>query len=75
MGRNNFVVINDFSRELYVAILPDKIQYSAANFFKINFWKPLHYWIETWYTDNSTGYKGDPEKQAFAKHRTKELIT
>jgi len=27
-----FVAIDDFSRELYVAILPDKTQYSAANF-------------------------------------------
>jgi hypothetical protein len=27
-----FVTIDDFSRELYAAILPDKTQFSAANF-------------------------------------------
>ena len=29
-----FVAIDDFSRELYAAILPDKTQYSATNFLK-----------------------------------------
>ena len=56
-----FVAIDDFSRELYAAILSDKTQYSAANFLA-NFLKQVleecPYTIEIWYTDNGTEYKG-----------------
>jgi len=39
-----FVAIDDFSRELYAAILPDKTQYSAANFLKAGFRRmSIHY--------------------------------
>lgn len=61
-----FVGIDDFSRELYAAILPDKTQYSAANFLK-QVLKECPYTIEAWYTDNGTEYKGNPKTHAFAK--------
>ena len=60
-----FVAIDDFSRELYAAIMPDKTQYSAANFLK-QVLEECPYAIETWYTDNGTEYKGNPRKHALA---------
>ena len=61
-----YIAIDDFSRELYAAILPDKTQYSSAKFFEqvIN---ECPYEIEVWYTDNGTEYRGNPEKHAFMK--------
>lgn len=59
-----FVAIDDYSRELYAAILPDKTQYSAASFLK-QVSEECPYTIETWYTDNGTEYKGSPEKHVF----------
>ena len=57
-----FVAIDDYSRELYADILPDKSQFSAADF--------LHrvvdecpYTIEVAYTDNGTEYKGTPNHE------------
>jgi len=61
-----FVAIDDFSRELYAAILSDKTQYSAANFLK-QVLEECPYTIETWYTDNGTEYKGNPKEHAFMK--------
>lgn len=61
-----FVAIDDFSRELYAAILPDKTQYSAANFLK-QILEECPYTIETWYTDNGTEYKGNLKTHEFAK--------
>jgi len=61
-----FVGIDDFSRELYAAIMPDKTQYSAANFLK-QVLEECPYTIEIWYTDNGTEYKGDPKKHVFMK--------
>jgi transposase InsO family protein len=61
-----FVGIDDFSRELYAAILPDKTQYSAANFLK-QVLEECPYTIEICYTDNGTEYKGNPKMHAFAK--------
>lgn len=60
------VAIDDFSRELYAAILPDKTQYSAAKFLEqvIN---ECPYTIEVWYTDNGREYQGNPETHAFMK--------
>ena len=46
-----FVAIDDFSRELYAAILPDKTADSAAKFL-------TEYLIECVYSDNGTEYKG-----------------
>lgn len=61
-----FVAIDDFSRELYAAILPDKTQYSAAKFLTqvVN---ECPYAIEVWYTDNGREYQGNPETHAFMK--------
>ena len=60
------MAIDDFSRELYAAILPDKTQYSAANFLK-QVLEECPYTIETWYTDNGTEYKGSLKTHTFAK--------
>ncbi len=68
-----FVAIDDFSRELYAAILPDKTQYSATNFLK-QVLEECPYTIEIWYTDNGTEYKGDPKRHAFAKLCQKNKI-
>lgn len=59
-----FVAIDDFSRELYAAILPDKTQYSAERFLQ-QVLAECPYTIETWYTDNGKEYRGDPEHHAF----------
>ena len=61
-----FVAIDDFSRELYGSILPDKTKYSAAEFLEqvVN---ECPYTIEVWYTDNGTEYKGNPAVHAFMK--------
>lgn len=59
-----FVAIDDFSRELYAAILPDKTQYSAERFLQ-QVRTECPYTIEVWYTDNGTEYRGDPDHHAF----------
>ena len=58
-GQNNmqpreylFVAIDDFSRELYAAILPDKTQESAAQFLQENVLKQCPYELDYIYTDN-----------------------
>jgi len=61
-----FVAIDDFSRELYATILPDKTQYSAAKFLE-QVLEECPYAIETWYTDNGTEYKGNPKEHEFMK--------
>jgi len=61
-----FVGIDDFSRELYVAIMPDKTQYSAEKFLK-QVLDECPYTIEQIYTDNGLEYKGNPEYHAFGK--------
>jgi transposase InsO family protein len=60
-----FLAIDDFSRELYASIQPDKTQYSSERF--------LHqvidecpYTIEQAYSDNGLEYRGN-EAHAFAK--------
>lgn len=52
-----FVAIDDFSRELYAAILPDKTQFSAANFLS-QVIDECPYTVECAYSDNGTEYKG-----------------
>jgi len=59
-----FVAIDDHSRELYGAILPDKTQYSAKNFLE-QVVDECPYTIETYYTDNGKEYRGIPEHHAF----------
>lgn len=53
-----FVAIDDDSRELYVAILPDKSADSAATFLREHVIEPCPYLIESIYSDNGTEYKG-----------------
>lgn len=60
-----FVVIDDFSRELYAAILPDKTSGSAAKFLLEEVISPCPYLIECVYSDNGTEYKGG-QKHTFA---------
>jgi len=59
-----FVGIDDFSRELYADILPDKSQISATQFLKRTI-EECPYTIETAYSDNGTEYKGNKD-HAFA---------
>jgi transposase InsO family protein len=67
------VAIDDFSRELYTAILPDKTQYSSAKFLEqvVN---ECPYTIEVWYIDNGREYQGNPETHAFMKLCSKNKI-
>lgn len=53
-----FVAIDDFSRELYAAIMPDKTANSAAKFLLEDVIEPCPYLIECVYSDNGTEYKG-----------------
>jgi hypothetical protein len=59
-----FVAIDDFSRELFAAILPDKTQYSAEKFLE-QVIEECSYTIEHYYTDNGKEYKGDQHHHAF----------
>src|SRR3989338_9200618 len=61
-----YVTIDDFSRELYAAILPDSTQYASASFLK-QVLEECPYTIETWYTDNGTEFKGNPGKHEFMR--------
>ncbi|MBI3684918.1 transposase family protein [Candidatus Azambacteria bacterium] len=60
-----YVAIDDFSRELYAAITPDRTQYASASFLK-QVLEECPYTIE-WYTDNGTEYKGNPKEHEFMK--------
>jgi len=68
--RNNheymFVGIDDYSRELYVAILPDKTQYSSEKFLK-QVLDECPYTIEQVYSDNGLEYKGNPLQHTFMR--------
>jgi len=59
-----FVGIDDFSRELYAAILPDKTQHSSKNFLQ-QVLSECPYTIEQVYSDNGLEYRGDCEHHAF----------
>lgn len=61
-----FVAIDDFSRELYAAILPDKTQHSAACFLAEGVLAQCPYQIDYAYSDNGKEYKGRSE-HAFVK--------
>lgn len=61
-----YIAIDDYSRELYAAILPDGTQYSATAFLG-QVLEECPYTIETWYTDNGTEYKGNPLKHEFMR--------
>lgn len=55
-----FVAIDDFSRELYAAILPDKTRSSAAKFLE-QVVEECPYTVECTYSDNGKEYKGTPD--------------
>jgi transposase InsO family protein len=59
-----FVAIDDFSRELFTAIMPDKTSVSARRFLD-QVIQETAYTIETVYTDNGREYKGDPKIHSF----------
>jgi len=61
-----FVGIDDYSRELYAAILPDKTQRSSENFLR-QVLAECPYTIEQIYSDNGLEYKGNPAHHAFMK--------
>ena len=57
-----FVAIDDFSRELYADILPDKTQFSSSRFLSDTL-EQCPYTIECTYSDNGTEYKGTSSHQ------------
>lgn len=59
-----FVAIDDYSRELFAAILPDKTQHSAKRFLD-QVIEECAYTIECYYTDNGKEYKGNIFSHAF----------
>lgn len=61
-----FVAVDDFSRELFAAIKPDKTQYSARSFME-QILEECAYTVEVAYSDNGTEFKGDPDNHEFAK--------
>ncbi|MDO4907689.1 integrase core domain-containing protein [Neisseria sp.] len=54
-----FVAIDDFSRELYAAILPDRTAASAAKFLLRDVIDCCPYTIECAYSDNGVEYRGN----------------
>lgn len=60
-----FVGIDDFSRELYAAMMPDKTAFSAAKFLQEHVIELCPYNIDVVYSDNGTEYKGT-NKHEFA---------
>jgi len=61
-----FVGIDDFSRELFAAILPDKTQYSSERFLS-QVIEESAYIIEQAYSDNGLEYRGNENNHAFMK--------
>ena len=54
-----FVAIDDYSRELYATILPDKSQHSSAQFLLDTVLPQCPYEIDYLYSDNGKEYKGN----------------
>ena len=61
-----FVGIDDFSRELFAAILPNKTQYASESFLA-QVLDECAYTIEQVYSDNGLEYKGNEGNHAFMK--------
>jgi len=61
-----FVAIDDYSRELYAAILPNKTQHASEKFLN-QILNECPYTIEQIYSDNGLEYHGDPEHHAFMR--------
>lgn len=68
-----FVAIDDYSRELYASILPDKTQFSAKTFLT-QVIDECPYTIEQFYTDNGLEYKGNKESHELMKFCTEQKI-
>ena len=68
-----FVGIDDYSRELHAAILPNKTQYASEAFLK-QMIDECPYTIEQMYSDNGLEYRGDPEHHAFMKRCNENAI-
>ncbi len=62
-----FVAMDDFSRELYAGILPDKAQDSVAQFLVGNVIAQCPYQIDYAYSDNGKEYRGT-DNHALASH-------
>ncbi len=60
-----FVAIDDYSRELYAAIMPDKTSFSAQTFL-LQVIDECPYTIECAYSDNGKEYKGSLPDHPFA---------
>jgi len=73
-----FIAIDDFSRELFAAILPDKTQYSSKRFLD-QVLEECAYSIEQAYSDNGKEYKGDPDHHEFMllckEHKIEQRFT
>ena len=63
-----FVAIDDYSRELYAAIPPDKTAASAGSFLG-QVLEECAYTIETAYTDNGKEFQGNPEHRRKSQAR------
>jgi transposase InsO family protein len=61
-----FVAIDDYSRDLYAGIFPDKTQYSAEKFLE-QVIEECPYTIEEYMTDNGKEYRGNPSHHRFMK--------
>lgn len=61
-----FVAIDDFSRKLYAAILPDRTSTSAAKFLVRDVIDCCPYTIECVYSDNGMEYKGSAANHPFS---------
>ena len=61
-----FVGIDDFSRELFVGIMPDKTQHSSEKFLS-QVIDECAYTIEQAYSDNGLEYRGNENSHAFMK--------
>lgn len=73
-----FVAIDDYSRELYAAIMPDKTAFSAAQFLTEHVLKPCPYVIDVAYSDNGTEYKGGKDHEfikACYRHNINQKFT
>ncbi|STY98755.1 Integrase core domain [Moraxella lacunata] len=58
-----FVAIDDYSRELYACIMPDKTAFSAAKFLTEQVIEPCPYVIDVIYSDNGTEFKGTKDHE------------
>ncbi len=61
-----FIAIDDYSKELFAAIMPDKTQHSAKRFLEQVIEK-CAYTIEIAYSDNGKEFRGNSEHHAFTK--------